>query len=214
MLDFRVRDDPAFSSIGVDFAGPFYIYGLSARQNETSKVYLALYTCASSRAVHLDITPDLSADAFLRRFRRCISRRGIPKHVRSDNAKNFQSVSKRLSRLFDLPEVQQFLAKRRVQWRFQLPRTPWWGGLFERMIKSAKRCLKKMLGGAKVTYDELLTMVVEEEAILNSRTLTYVYPDDVDEQLIPSHLVTGRRLLSIPDDKLHWRLRRRMTIVC
>lgn len=201
LLEFRVKDDPAFTSVGVDFAGPFYIYGLSTRQNQASKVYLALYTCASSRAVHLDITPDLSADAFLRSFRRFISRRGIPKRVRSDNAKNFKSASKKLSRLLDIPEVQQFLAEKRVLWSFQLPRAPWWGGFFEKMIKCAKKCLKKMLGVARVTYDELYTLIVEVEAILNSRALTYVYPDGVEEPLTPSHLMTGRRLMSIPDDK-------------
>ena len=122
--------------------------------------------------------------------------------MRSDNAKNFKSASKRLSRLFDIPGVQQFLAEKRVMWSFQLPRAPWWGGFFERLIKCAKRCLKKILGVLRVTYEELSTLIVEVEAILNSRPLTYVYPDDVEEPLTPSHLMAGRRLLSIPDDKI------------
>ena len=152
--------------------------------------------------MHLDITPDLSADAFPRSFRRFISRRGKPKQVRSDNAKNFKSASKRLSRLLDIPEVQQFLAEKRGMWSFQRPQAPWWGGFFERLIKCAKRCLKKMLGVWMVTYDELSTLFVKVEAILNSRPLIYMYPDDVEEPLTPSHLMAGRRLLSIPDDKI------------
>ena len=120
--------------------------------------------------------------------------------MRSDNAKTFKSSAKRLTRLFDLAEVQEFLLERRVKWSFNLPKAPWWGGFFERLIKCTKRCLKKMLGRARVTYDELLTLVVEVEAILNSRPLTYMYPDDVEEALTPSHLLTGSRLLSIPDD--------------
>ena len=51
---------------------------------------------------------------------------------------------------------------------------PWWGGFFERLVKSTKRCLKKSLGTARVTYEELLTIIVETEGILNSRPLTYV----------------------------------------
>ena len=47
-----------------------------------------------------------------------------------------------------------------------------------------------------------MTLIVEVEAILNSWPLTYVYPDDVDEPLTPSHLIMGRQLLSIPDGKL------------
>ena len=73
------------------------------------------------------------------------------------------------------------------------------GGFFERMIKSTKRCLKKTLGRARLTYEELLTVLTEVECILNSRPLTYLYPDDLEEPLTPSHLISGRRLLSLPD---------------
>ena len=67
--EFRLMDDPAFSSTGVDYAGPLYVYGTVERREESSKVYILLYTCASSRAVHLDLTPDLTAGAFLRLYR-------------------------------------------------------------------------------------------------------------------------------------------------
>ena len=200
--EFRLRDDPAFSSTGVDYANPFYVYGTVERQEESSKVYMLLYTCASSRAVHLDLTPDLTAHAFLRSFRRFVSRHGIPCLIRSDNAKTFKSASKRLVTLLDLPKVQQFMCERTISWSFQLPKASWWGGFFERLIKSTKRCLRKMLGSTiKVTYDELLTLIVKVEAILNSRSLTYVYLNDVEEPLTPSHLIMGRWLLSIPDGK-------------
>ena len=62
-----------------------------------------------------------------------------------------------------------------------------------------KRCLRKTIGQAKLTYDELATAVVEIEGILNSRPLSYVSSDDLEEPLTPSHLITGRRLLSLPD---------------
>ena len=37
------------------------------------------------------------------------------------------------------------------------------GGFFERMIKSTKCCLKKILGKARLTYEELLTVLTEVE---------------------------------------------------
>lgn len=49
------------------------------------------------------------------------------------------------------------------------------------------------------TYEELLTVLTEVECILNSRPLTYLYPDDLEEPLTPSQLISGRRLLSLPD---------------
>ena len=67
------------------------------------------------------------------------------------------------------------------------------------MIKSTKRCLKKTLGKARLTYKELLRVLTEGECIVNSRPLTYLYPDDLEEPLTPSHLISGRWLLSLPD---------------
>ena len=67
-------------------------------------------------------------------------------------------------------------------------------------MRSTKRCLRKIIGQAKLSYDELLTAVMEVEAIINSRPLSYLTPDDLDEPLTPSHLLTGRRVLSLPDN--------------
>ena len=97
------------------------------------------------------------------------------------------------------PEVQQHLAGLKVKWIFNLEKAPWWGGFFERLIQSVKRCLKKTIGKAKLTYDELLTVLTEVEAIINSRPLSYVSSEDLDEPLTPSHLLSGRRILSLPD---------------
>ena len=89
----------------------------------------------------------------------------------------------------------------RIEWRFNLERAPWWGGFFERMVGCVKRCLKKVLGNARLTYDELLTVLTEVEATLNSRPLTYDYDNPYEgEVLTPAHLLYGRRLLSLPEE--------------
>ena len=62
-----------------------------------------------------------------------------------------------------------------------------------------KRCLKKTIGGARLTYDELLTVVSEVEMILNSQPLSYISSQDIKEHLTPSHLMIGRRVLPLPD---------------
>ena len=61
-----------------------------------------------------------------------------------------------------------------------------------------KSCVKKTLGRSKLLFDELTTSLVEVEAVLNSRPLTYLYSDDVEEPVTPSHLVIGWRLLTLP----------------
>ena len=68
-------------------------------------------------------------------------------------------------------------------------------------MKSVKGCLHKVLCNAVLTYDELLTVLVEVEGTLNSRPMTYddSSPDDEDEVLTPTHLIYGRRVMSLPE---------------
>jgi hypothetical protein len=68
------------------------------------------------------------------------------------------------------------------------------------MVGTVKRCLRKVLGNAKLTYDELLTTLVEIEGTLNSRPLTYAYAEVGVEVLTPSHPIFGRRLSCIQDE--------------
>ena len=191
---FRVQPHRPFSSVGVDFAGPLYLKG------ETEvKAWLCLYTCCTTRAVHLDLVPDLSTNTFVRSFRRFCARRGTPSLVVTDNAKTFKKADQALQSLMEKAEMENHLADRGIQWKFNVEKAPWQGGFFERMVKSAKRCLKKSIGKQALTYEELLTLVIEVEAVLNSRPLSYVAEDDTEEPLTPSHLMTGHRVLSLPD---------------
>ena len=91
------------------------------------------------------------------------------------------------------------MSERSITWRFILARAPWWGGMYERIVREVKRPLRKILRNACLNMDELTTIVIEIEATLNSRPLTYISEDDSGEPLTPSHLVLGRRVLNLPD---------------
>ena len=99
--EFRVRDVHAFSCVGVDFASPLFVKSKVKDDPEMTKVYIALFTCATSRAVHLELVPSLDAPTFLLCFRRFIGRRGLPKLIVSDNAKTFQASEKTLVSLLN-----------------------------------------------------------------------------------------------------------------
>jgi len=77
------------------------------------------------------------------------------------------------------------------------------GGYWERMVKDGKQPLKKTVRRSTLDYDELQTAVVEIEAIVNARPLTYVYDDEesVSTPLTPSHLIIGRRVTVAPKDQ-------------
>ena len=174
-----------------------YVKGANKKTEE--KVWICLYTCCVTRAVHLDIVPDLTAEALLRRFRRFTARRGLPLRIVSDNGSTFKSASRQIADLMKSLVVRQYLAVKKVEWIFNLEKAPWWGGLFERMVRSVKGCIKKTIGGARLTYEELLTVIIEMEMILNARPLSYVTSADAEEPLTLSHLLHGRRLMGLSD---------------
>ena len=120
----------------------------------------------------------------------------------SDNAKTFKAAARMVKTIMETSVVANLFSDIGVKWAFNLERAPWWGGVFERMIQMTKRCLRKTLKNARLTYEELLTSVVEAEMTLNSRPLTYVSSEDIEELLTPSHLLCGHRILSLPDQTL------------
>ncbi len=193
---FRVRVEPPFTFTGVDFAGPLYV---KSGDTTKKKVWICLYTCCVVRAVHLDLVPDMTTAAFLRSLKRFIARRGLPRKIVSDNGKTFKAAAKAIRRVMAHGDVKEYLAGIGVEWVFNLPKAPWWGGVFERMIGSTKLCLRKIIGQANLSYDELLTAITEVEMVINSRPLSYISADDLDEPLTPSHLIVGRHMMSLPD---------------
>ena len=179
-----MSEAPPFAYTGVDFAGPLYIRG-----SERSKVWICLFTCCVVRAIHLEIVSELTAQAFIRCFKRFTARRGLPRKVISDNAKTFKLARKAILAMLNDPVVHQYFSDAHMEWCFNLEKAPWWGGFFERLIKSTKRCLKRTICQAKLSFNEM---------VVNSRPLSYVSTKDLEQPLTPSHLLIGHRLLSLP----------------
>ena len=198
---FRVTLEKAFDNVGVDFAGPLLVQERKHGQS-SSKACITLYTCAASRAVHLELVESLLTDCFIGCFRRIISRRGFPSRIYSDNAKTFKSAEKRILLLMNDPGYESFLSKSRIIWEYILPKASWWGGFYERMIQTTKRVFKKILGRARLTLKESQTTLAEIEAVLNSRPLTYTSAEDVSTVITPSHLVNGKRVISLPQEAI------------
>ncbi|XP_053402917.1 uncharacterized protein LOC128558105 [Mercenaria mercenaria] len=130
----------AFVHVAVDYAGPFVT--VQGRGKRREKRYLCLFTCLSTRAVHLEIAFGMDVDSFLNAFYRMVSRRGLPKTMLSDNGSNFVRADKELKQLLqclDQDKIIENTANKGIQWQFIPPFAPHWGGVHEIMIKSAKR---------------------------------------------------------------------------
>ena len=120
---------------GIDFAGPLYTSEKGANEKD-SKTYVCLFFCASTRAVHLELTKRLSSEAFMLAFRRSTSRRGLPVTLLSDNARTFKSPSKDIVRTGRAKKVTHYMANNGVTWKFIFERAALWGGFWERLIRT------------------------------------------------------------------------------
>ena len=85
-----------------------------------------------------------------------------------------------------------------------MERAAWWGGFGERLARSTKTCIRKVLGGAYLTYEEMHTVLTETEAVINSRPLTYLHTDSEDPSpLTPAHFLIGQRITTLPSRPIH-----------
>ena len=132
-------------------------------------------------------------------FRRFVSRKSLPHIMMSDNASTYLSAAEDLKGMLNSKELETSLGRRGVTWKFIPKRAPWFGGYWERLIGLTKATLKKVLGRAHISLPMLQTLVVEVEATLNDRPLTYLSEDLRDPQpLTPSSLLYGRRITALP----------------
>ena len=189
----RVKPSTPFAVTGLDFAGPLY-----TKKDQSAKSYILLLTCATTRALHLELSSDMSVDKFLMALDRFVSRRGLPHTVYSDNATTFQAARRELAEIctiFHDPRTSHYFAHRGITWKFIAPRAAWWGGWWERMVGTTKRCIRKVLGKRQVDDEKMNTILASIEAAINSRPLTQ---DDGPEALTPAHFLHGGRLTTIP----------------
>ena len=212
----RVTEAAPFEIIGIDFTGPVYvgeerkvIVRRSKRNpvpvihtKKASKAYIALTTCAITRAIHLELVPDLSTDTFMRSFRRFVSRRGLPSVIYSDNAKTYKSGEKgvlQCCEMLNRPQFQEYMSEKLIKWKYICPLSPWWGGYWERLMRTIKIPLKKVLGKSFLNMDELYTVLTEIEAMVNSRPICAVNDDPDDASyLTPANFLIGRTTITLP----------------
>ncbi|XP_065089398.1 uncharacterized protein LOC135710677 [Ochlerotatus camptorhynchus] len=190
---------------GVDYFGPVYIR--PAPRRAAVKAYVAVFICLGTKAVHLELVSDLSTERFMQALRRFVSRRGKCSDIYSDNGTNFVGARNQLTELFRLLKDREHneriateLATDSIQWHFNPPSAPHFGGLWEAAVRSAKKHLLNVIGEAVFSLEDYTTLLTQVEACLNSRPLTPMSddPDDL-EPLTPAHFLVGSSLQALPD---------------
>ena len=170
----RSEETPPFTYCGVDYFGPFYN---RVKRSDVPR-YGTLFTCMTSRAIHLEVAESLDTDAFINALRRFIAIRGPIRHLRSDcgtnGAKNV--LDKELAAI-NQTKVKDFLLHQNCDYfdfKMNFPHSSHMGGVWERQIRTVRGVLQSLLDkvGTQLNNDSLRTLFYEVMAIVNSRPLT------------------------------------------
>ena len=185
----------------MDYLGPLLVRNPSTKDFE--KRWIALFTCFATRAVHLEVVSDCSADATMRAVERFCNRRGVPHIIRTDNQTGFLKAAKGFQEIFDKApkEADQFhcfFANTGIRWTTVPERCASMNGLVERLVGLVKRALRKVLWKTSVSPDIFETLVTKVEAVINSRPLLQPGTELEDSCLTPAHFIAPTSQLSLP----------------
>jgi transposase InsO family protein len=198
--DRVIGDLPAFSYVGVDYFGPIEV----KRGRTVQKRYGVIFTCSSSRAVHLEVSHSLTTDSCIQAIRRFLARRGPVIRIRSDNGTNLVGAEAEMKRdiaSWNQTKIGRYLQQHNIEWMFNPPASSHFGGFWERLIRSVRRIMFSLLRDQSISLDDeaLNTLMCEVEQVLNNRPLVAASEDLYDLQtLTPNHLLLCRRNDSFP----------------
>lgn len=201
---FRTEQARPFAFVGCDYAGPFQIKLSNRRNSPTTKGYIALFICLTTKALHLEVVLDLSTAEFVMAFENFIARRGIPVMLYTDNGTNFIGGSKEISSLFQQLMSQnnalsQLFAMKNIQFKTIPARASHMGGIWERAVGSVKYHLRRVLKDTKLNARQFDHVLKQIEACLNSRPLWAMTNESDDvEVLIPSHFFNFKAINTLP----------------
>ena len=194
----RAEPAPPFTNVGFDVFGPWTIQTRRTRGGAAnSKRWGLVFTCLSSRAVHIEVLETLDSTSFLCALRRFLAIRGPVAILRCDHGTNFTGGKSELDEALkemDRASLEKYLSKHNCKWMFNPPHASHFGGSWERQIGTIRRVLDAMLlelGPRQLTHELLVTLLTEVSAIVNARPIAAI-PSDIDEPqpLSPSMLLT------------------------
>ena len=200
----RLMEIPPFTYCGVNMFGHFII---RQRQSEVKR-YGAMFTCMNSRTVHTEVSHSLDTDSFILALKRMIARKGNVRTIYSDNRRNFIRAENELKKALeemDDKKMQAFVQEFGgdwIKWKQNPPVASHMGGVWERQVCSARRILSSLMQTHGKAFDEesLLTLMVETEGILNSRSLTLETISDPTSELplSPANILTMKSKVVMP----------------
>lgn len=202
LVEERVTPIEPFTNISLDYCGPFEVKRFSGRCRTLVKVWVSVFICMATRAIHLELAHDLTSGAFIDAFQRYAARRGYCATIISDNAKTFVGAKRQMleiEEIFRKSSHSSVFSTRGIEWKFIMPRSPSQGGSHEVAVKLFKHHLWRVMGSNLLSVHELGSLVTRIEGCLNSRPLA-IQTDDPNDHVVvtPAQLIRGSSLVVAP----------------
>ena len=168
-----------FTHVGIDYFGPFEVKLL----RRSMKRWCCLFTCLTTRAVHIEVVRSLDTASCLVAIKRFIARRGKPTTIRSDNGTNFVGSARELKEYinsWNQDQITSELAQKHIVWKFNPPGAFHFGGVWERLVRRCKKAMVAILGNRSLTDEASLTTMCLVEQTLNAHPITPASDDPSD----------------------------------
>jgi len=196
----RLMPGPPFTYVGLDTFGPWHILTRKTRGGSANcKRCAILFTCMTTRAIHIEVIESLSSSSFINALRCFQALRGPVKVYRSDRGTNFKGATDDLNFVainVEEKTVNNFLGESGSVWKFNPLHSSHMGGVWERMIGLTRRILDGIILTSSMktlTHECLVTFMTEVVAILNSRPIAQISTDPENPLILsPSMILTWK----------------------
>ena len=192
---------PPFSTVAMDLFGPQEIKDDVVKKGprKYKKVWGVVFTCTSTRAVHLDVATDYSTESVIHTVRRLMAVRGNVRKIISDPGSQLVRASAELCEWrqgWDEDQLKRFGNEKGVEWKFIMANSQHQNGVSEIMVKMIKGVQKSLLtavGDTKLSLNELFTLLAEVGNLINERPIG-IKPNEksATDYLSPNSLLLGR----------------------
>ena len=191
----RTKEVPLFTYSAVDYLGPFRIKD----GRKEVKRYDVLFTCMSSRAVHIKTSSSLETDLYINALRPFLAERGPVRQIRSDRGTNFVGARRKLAEgleEIDQERVKNHLLKENCDWsemKMNVPSASYMGSTWERQKRTVRNVLAALLeeSGHQLDNESFCMLMKEVQNIVNSRPLTTTnMSPDCPKSSTPNHILT------------------------
>jgi transposase InsO family protein len=185
----RLTATRPFQHTGLDYFGPIAYKG---KNGTAKKFYVALFGCLTYRAVHLEVTKDLTTERCLKAMRKFFASHGRPETILTDNASYFKAAQRSISLACGLSPI---------KWMWSTELAPWTAGTHERLVGLVKHCLRASVGSRKLKFEAWEVLIKEVARVVNCRPLCAMVDYEVSQPLRPiDFLEPGEGHPAIPNE--------------